>query len=337
MYKTMFVAVAVATVCAGGAHAQTLRQGSSGDSVKRVQRALVLHGARIKIDGKYGPNTAAAVRAFQRNRSLPATGRVDAVTLRSLERPVQRGDRGSVVSQLQRELNSKGAGLQVDGIFGPATERALKTFQRSAGLSQSGDLDSSTLSKLLGSSGSAASGGSSSGGSSSGGALSGSHRPKASLLREARRVLSSNPSGFRRDYMAIVDFSKHSSQKRLYVIDLRSNRVEAWKVAHGSGSDPSNTGYPQRFSNRSGSKMSSLGVYRTAETYNGKYGYSLRLDGLSGSNSRVRSRAVVMHPSAYVREGGTSGRSWGCFAIDKRYSTSVIKKLKGGALIYAGR
>jgi len=325
VFRTCFVAVAVATVCATGADAQSLRQGSRGDAVKRAQRALILHGHRVALDGIYGPKTAGAVKAFQRSRGLPATGRVDGATLRSLERPVQRGDRGAAVRQLQRQLNNNGAGLGVDGVFGPKTERALRAFQRSSGVSQTGRLDGRTLGKLLDAPGSST-------GihrAGNGGAL------RQSLIQQAKHYLSRNPGGFRSDVLVVVDFTKHSRNKRFFIVDLKSNRIEAWKTAHGSGSDPGNTGVPQRFSNRHGSKMSSIGFYRTAETYYGKYGYSLRIDGLSGTNSQARARAVVIHPSKYVREGGGVGRSWGCMSLDSRYSKHIIDRIKGGALIYA--
>ena len=335
MYKVSIVAVALAAVSATVVDAQTLKQGSRGEQVRRVQRALVLHGNRIALDGIYGPNTAAAVKAFQRSRGLPGTGRVDAVTLRALERPIQRGDQGAAVRQLQRQLNANGARISEDGKFGPNTESALEAFQRSMGLGQSGKLDSSTLSKLLGAARGNSSGTGESGGGSGTLAAGRGGAPRSRLIEQAKQYIASNPRGFKKNVLVVVDFTKRSSEKRLFIVDTRTNKVEAWKTAHGSGSDPGNTGRPTRFSNRSGSKMSSIGFYRTAETYQGKYGYSLRLDGLSGTNSRVRARAVVMHPSKYVREGGASGRSWGCFAIDSRYSRHIIDRVKGGVLLYA--
>lgn len=52
---------------------------------------------------------------------------------------LRRGSRGEAVRVLQRELNHQhGAGLVDDGIFGPATERAVKAFQRSRGLTPDG-------------------------------------------------------------------------------------------------------------------------------------------------------------------------------------------------------
>lgn len=137
-------------------------------------------------------------------------------------------------------------------------------------------------------------------------------------------------------YLTIIDFSLHSSKRRFFLIDMETGRVEPHVVAHGSGSDAENDGIPSRFSNVSGSNASSLGYYVTAETYSGKWGYSLRLDGLSSTNSNVRERAVVMHGASYVENGRSlQGRSWGCPALPLDEKDAVIAKVKGGSLLYA--
>ncbi len=137
-------------------------------------------------------------------------------------------------------------------------------------------------------------------------------------------------------YLTVIDFSRHSSKRRFSLIDMQSGRVEQHVVAHGSGSDAANDGIPSNFSNREGSNASSLGYYVTAETYSGKWGYSLRLDGLSATNSNVRARAVVMHGASYVEDGRSlQGRSWGCPALPLGEKDAVITKVKGGSLLYA--
>ena len=74
----------------------------------------------------------------------------------------------------------------------------------------------------------------------------------------------------------------------------------------------------------------------TGETYDGKHGNSLRLDGVSPTNSNARARAVVMHGADYVSEGRSKqGRSWGCLALPSPDKDAVIAKLKGGSVIYA--
>lgn len=158
----------------------------------------------------------------------------------------------------------------------------------------------------------------------------------ARALSQAVAYLKKYGSGFTNDdHMVVIDYRQHSSKKRFYLIDLRTGRVERHVVAHGSGSDPDNDGYATKFSNTSGSNATSLGFYRTLGTYSGKWGYSLRLQGLSSTNSNAYSRAIVIHGASYVSESGRAGRSWGCPALDLNVSASVITRIKNGALIYA--
>lgn len=158
--------------------------------------------------------------------------------------------------------------------------------------------------------------------------------PKKAALKLYDQMKASlkNPN-----FLTVIDFSQYSGKKRFYLIDMRSGEVEAYKTAHGSGSDSNHDGYAEKFSNVSGSNASSLGLYRTAETYYGKHGYSLRLDGLSSTNSNARSRAIVIHAADYVNDdtSSKSGRSWGCPALDPSVSKRVINYIAGGSLIYA--
>jgi hypothetical protein len=139
------------------------------------------------------------------------------------------------------------------------------------------------------------------------------------------------------NYIVMIDFKQKSSKRRLYILNMRSGEVTGLLVAHGKNSDSDNDGMATTFSNENGSLMSSLGAYMTAETYSGSHGFSLRLDGLQPTNSNARSRAVVMHPANYVSESDAhAGRSFGCPAVDPKYSKQLITNIKGGALIYAG-
>ena len=157
------------------------------------------------------------------------------------------------------------------------------------------------------------------------------------LREDALAYFDANKKNFaNQSYIAIINFSAHSSKPRFYLVNMVSGKVQAYRTAHGKGSDTNNDGYAERFSNTSGSEMSSVGFYRVAETYSGKYGYSVRLDGLSSTNSRARSRAIVIHPAPYVSESsGRAGRSWGCPALDAKYSAGIISALKNGAMLYA--
>lgn len=142
---------------------------------------------------------------------------------------------------------------------------------------------------------------------------------------------------FKSDYALVADFSQHSSKRRLYVFSLNTGNVERYNVAHGSGSDKNNDGIAETFSNVSGSHMSSLGAYRVAETYTGKHGLSVKLDGLDSTNSNARRRAIVMHPATYVVNGIRAGRSQGCPAIDHAISKSLILRAKNGAFLFIGK
>ncbi|MCM2267025.1 MAG: murein L,D-transpeptidase catalytic domain family protein [Elusimicrobiales bacterium] len=138
-------------------------------------------------------------------------------------------------------------------------------------------------------------------------------------------------------YLGIVDFSAHSSRQRFWILDMQTGAERAMRVAHGTGSDPDGDGYATRFSNQPNSRASSLGFYLTGALYTGKHGRSMRLHGLSSTNSNALSRAVVVHDSNYVREANVrQGRSFGCLAVANSEIAAVLASLRGGALIYAG-
>lgn len=139
-------------------------------------------------------------------------------------------------------------------------------------------------------------------------------------------------------WMMVSDFTKHSNQKRGYLINTRDGSTTAYHVSHGVGTGDG-AGNAVRFSNRPNSKMSSKGLYVTAETYYGKHGYSLRMDGKESTNSKARARAIVIHGADYmsksfINANKRSGRSWGCPAIASNLSRSLIDKLKLGSLYY---
>ncbi|MCE3010129.1 MAG: murein L,D-transpeptidase catalytic domain family protein [Proteobacteria bacterium] len=140
----------------------------------------------------------------------------------------------------------------------------------------------------------------------------------------------------RHDLLVVIDYSKPSWQDRFYVIDLETGKVEAFKTSHGKGSDPTHTGRAQFFSNTPDSNMTSLGFYLTGHDYDGQYGKALKMHGLSESNSKAFDRAIVIHGAGYVNESENwVGRSQGCPALDFKFSTKVIEKIKEGALIYS--
>ena len=157
-------------------------------------------------------------------------------------------------------------------------------------------------------------------------------------LKQALTYYKMHPKEFpNKNYMVIIDYSQHSSKKRMYIINLKTGAVDQHKTAHGKGSDASGTGYAKTFGNDDGTHKSSVGFFRTAETYVGKHGYSLRLEGLSPTNDEAYDRAIVIHAASYVNDNGSGavGRSWGCPAIDPKIYKQVISEIKEGALIYA--
>lgn len=136
--------------------------------------------------------------------------------------------------------------------------------------------------------------------------------------------------------LGIINYKEYSHNPRMFVIDMKTGAVEKMLVAHGEGSDPKNTGYARLFSNIVNSHMSSLGAFITAETYNGKNGLSLRVDGIENANSKMRERAVVIHGSDYVRTKlNPLGMSWGCPALGREYVPGFINKIKNGVLFFS--
>jgi hypothetical protein len=139
--------------------------------------------------------------------------------------------------------------------------------------------------------------------------------------------------------LTVIDYSKPSTERRLWVFDLKARElVYEELVAHGQGSGAN---MATQFSNENESHQTSLGLFVTKDTYVGKNGYSLRLDGLDrGVNDRARERAIVMHGAPYVSEAfvksnGRLGRSWGCPAISDGVARKMIDRVKGGGLVFA--
>ena len=139
--------------------------------------------------------------------------------------------------------------------------------------------------------------------------------------------------------LTVIDYSKPSSEERLWVFDLKARElVYEELVAHGQGSGAN---LATEFSNEPDTHRTSLGLFVTSDTYVGRNGYSLRLDGLDrGVNDRARERAIVMHGAPYVSESfvkanGRLGRSWGCPAVSAAVARDLIDRVKGGGLVFA--
>lgn len=138
--------------------------------------------------------------------------------------------------------------------------------------------------------------------------------------------------------LTIIDFSLPSNSKRLFVIDLVSGELLFNTfVSHGRGSG---TVLATRFSNAFNSFKSSLGFYTTADTYTGKHGYSLRLEGQeAGINDNAFNRGIVIHSANYVNEQaaknrGYIGRSQGCPAIPEALKKPIIETIRNGSCLF---
>ncbi len=165
--------------------------------------------------------------------------------------------------------------------------------------------------------------------------------PAADLLQTALsgfEILKKEHSVTRPEVITIIDYSLPSDKKRLWVLDL----VEAKVLYHCLVSHGRNSGevMAENFSNKPGSYTSSPGFYTTGETYFGKHGFSLRLDGIeNGINDKARERAIVIHGADYVssefiKKNGRLGRSLGCPAVPEELSTEIIETIKDGTCLF---
>ncbi|HEX3128444.1 MAG TPA: murein L,D-transpeptidase catalytic domain family protein [Thermoanaerobaculia bacterium] len=141
------------------------------------------------------------------------------------------------------------------------------------------------------------------------------------------------------DLLTIIDYSLPSTQRRLWVLDLKHGDVLFNElVAHGRGSGDN---YATRFSNLDNSHQTSLGLFVTGGTYTGGNGYSMVLKGLdAGVNDNAEARHIVMHGAWYVsndqiRSQGRLGRSWGCPALSQDMAPRVIDTIKGGTFVFS--
>jgi hypothetical protein len=165
-----------------------------------------------------------------------------------------------------------------------------------------------------------------------------SHAALAASLEAWRRAVAAG-AALRSDVLTFIDYTRPSTEPRLFVIDVPHSRVRFTElVAHGRDSGDNAT---SRFSNAEGSHMSSLGVFRAADAYRGEHGLSLHLDGLEpGFNDHARDRAIVIHGARYVSADAVSalgrlGRSWGCPAVRPSFAKRLIDTIKDGSLIVA--
>ena len=139
--------------------------------------------------------------------------------------------------------------------------------------------------------------------------------------------------------LAVIDYSLPSTEQRLWVFDLKRRKLLFHElVAHGRNSGEN---MATLFSNRNESHATSIGLFRTQQSYLGQNGYSLRMEGLEpGFNDNAFDRAIVIHGAPYVspvlaRANGRIGRSLGCPAVRPAIAHRLIDSMKDGQLLFS--
>jgi len=163
----------------------------------------------------------------------------------------------------------------------------------------------------------------------------------ASLFQQVTTLTVQDSRLQNRTVACIVDFSKPSYEKRLWIINLLSGEclLHTW-VAHGRGTG--RTAEAKVFSNKAGTYCSSLGLFLPKEQFNGKHGLSLRLAGLEpGINDNAETRGIIFHAAAYVNPHNATvnkrqGNSQGCFVVPESDIKTVVQLLENpNAFVWA--
>ena len=117
-----------------------VKGGSNGHPIKTLQYLLRARGHSLVVDGSFGPHTEAAVKLFQASHGQAADGIVSPSTWAPLVVQVKKGSEGDAVRGVQEEFQFRNLsgnpsnGPQIDGIFGPVTDTAVRGFQNALSL-----------------------------------------------------------------------------------------------------------------------------------------------------------------------------------------------------------
>lgn len=151
------------------------------------------------------------------------------------------------------------------------------------------------------------------------------------LLRRAEAEFTrQKPHLTKQRYITLIDYRRHILQKRMWVFDRKERRVVLnARVSHAF---KSGVLYPTQFSNIDGTNKSCTGSFITLKPYTGKFGYSMRIKGVTkGVNDNAHSRAIVFHPDPWYKY------SKGCFMTDGQINARLIHLIEGGSLVYVTR
>ncbi len=165
------------------------------------------------------------------------------------------------------------------------------------------------------------------------------------------RRIESRLSPIRRDVIGVLDYRIPAVEPRLFIIDLTSGAVDAYRVAHGRQSDAMasaalederllTSGAVVSTSNQLDSNKSAIGAFVAANVYDdGRWPGSMRLHGLDDTNSCTFWRAIVLHEAGYMTpdpDTGKVGTSDGCLAVETPMRAEITARLSNGGFIYAG-
>ena len=298
---------AAAEQAGGGVEGGLLRLGAEGPQVTALQQRLVAFGQQIAVDGDFGRGTEAALRAVQAQLGVDVDGVAGPRTLAALSRsPSAAAAAKGPARGAPTKQSTPAEGATAKAGADPKAARAVLGGRVNPAAFERSGLRPGVFAKAL----------------------------------DAFQVAWARGDTKRTEF-TIIDYELPSDKKRMWVIDLATGKLLFHeRVAHGRGSDTDNDGRVDRMGNTPEGGTSNVGLLKTAETYQGKHGLSLRLDGLErGFNDNARRRAVVVHSADYVDEKvvagqGRAGRSLGCPALDPDVNGDVIRTIKGGALIF---
>lgn len=159
--------------------------------------------------------------------------------------------------------------------------------------------------------------------------------PNAALTKAFGYLEKNSASVSNQNFISIIDFTQASTERRYYLIDLKTGDATNYLVAHGKESGEN---FATRFSNTPDSNMSSLGIYLTGEEYWGGRGFSMVLKGMETTNSNAEVREIIMHSADYVSDEfiaryGRLGRSLGCPAVNPLVVGHLIRKIENGSVL----